>query len=1304
MVVSSPAFAQNLTELRFLPGGFTINGQPPVVLFERDAEQILNAQVSYEVDSGYPGGHHLFARVEPFGASPAKLTSSEPGLAPGCATSTTAATVDVLLQNGEWTPSGARVGYSAAPFPLPDPPPPERPEPEARSFQFAFGVLCQDSDVERTEQFRVTVWFQTGSVADPDSESYPTLQYIVRIEDDDSVRPVVVTGDLELLDVVETDVDFVPVQSLELDGHPDVNLCYPFVIGYGESTASRADVDLVASRTDFTPVPTGVFLVLPGDSTGVTSNVLVKGDQVVESPEVVVLYVYAGVPLPPGMSGCSPDGEPTLRVIFTIQDDDAPLNIESVTVESAIEGVVFEGDAGSPPLPVHVLVNFSAFTDEPVTLRFGSQIRGTASEADVEFVSEDRQVVPIGQRAARLLVAHVVADNRVEAAETFLAWVEIDGYPSTRAELVITIGNDDVTGDEILTVELVGFDGLSVPEGDPAFTRVSGDTDPCRTEWRCVPLRMTLSERQTKDVVYELSVLGGTAVPHEDYVPLDRVRLTLEEGHLSALYLDDPLRLEIRRDYVSERQEDFYLVVHQLTAGGTPLLSWFEQIVIEDDDEQVLGENGVWFGTSTDMDACPEPSGRLFEVDEPAATGAALTASLSLLALTVDDGQVPAPVDSGEPAVSPCSPLNTTKPVDYFVELEADTAALGVDIALSGGVRGNVVRFVNGVAELELLVIGDGEIEPVESLDLQLYSGRGEVASFTILVHDFETRYELGTADMALYARLGRAVASEVSDMLAERFSCAGAAACVEGDRELRSDLLPDPPLPRSVGPLTALRRVASALAPAAQLSAPPSPGLAPSLAFSGAASSAFSSSRPGGTDSGVASPLDGRYRAAMLGRAIDGLRFQGDPGRWLGRDLAGPVASSPAWSAWGRTSFSETHDRGSTSRSLSTSLLAFSGGVDRRAGPLRLGWLHSRIYATDEVDYHWRAAEVLAAGDRSRSSAWQVTAPYVGVVPHRRLRLWVSPGWVWGHSAPLASSFSTRAAAPAGAELAPLRQLSPTAGFAAPQAAGALGDSLQALYPPAGASSSTSMRFLILGGSMSLVTTQAFAADIEGDFFDVGSVSVGGVSNALVYAQRRRLAVRIGFPVGSPHRGRSRVTLRAARRWDSGTDLDWVWGGIRPVDGWVGAGFVAATDLMADYRLRAPRASLSLVLTAGVQFDGELPVYGAEERRGDTQSSRTRIAATLNWGASGRAAGWSLRLRPSYGNPSVGMPGWWDGAVLGALPRIHSVPMVDAEFAYAFRRAGRVSVGAQTFFDDRRLGADGSRRTAGVVRYFRGW
>ena len=68
VLVASVAEAQDLSSLRFLVPGLTINGQAPAVFFERDAEQILTAQVFYEVDYGYPGGDVLFVRAEAFRA------------------------------------------------------------------------------------------------------------------------------------------------------------------------------------------------------------------------------------------------------------------------------------------------------------------------------------------------------------------------------------------------------------------------------------------------------------------------------------------------------------------------------------------------------------------------------------------------------------------------------------------------------------------------------------------------------------------------------------------------------------------------------------------------------------------------------------------------------------------------------------------------------------------------------------------------------------------------------------------------------------------------------------------------------------------------------------------------------------------------------------------------------------------------------------------------------------------------------------------------------------------------------------
>ena len=71
VLVASVAEAQDLTSLRFLAPGLTINGQAPAVFFERDAEQILTAQVFYEVDYGYgvetffSSGRSLSARIRP---------------------------------------------------------------------------------------------------------------------------------------------------------------------------------------------------------------------------------------------------------------------------------------------------------------------------------------------------------------------------------------------------------------------------------------------------------------------------------------------------------------------------------------------------------------------------------------------------------------------------------------------------------------------------------------------------------------------------------------------------------------------------------------------------------------------------------------------------------------------------------------------------------------------------------------------------------------------------------------------------------------------------------------------------------------------------------------------------------------------------------------------------------------------------------------------------------------------------------------------------------------------------------------
>ena len=934
-----------------------------------------------------------------------------------------------------------------------------------------------------------------------------------------------------------------------------------------------------------------------------------------------------------------------------------PPVIDTVDIDSAVDGIVFEGDPGDPPTPVYLLVTFSAVLTEALDLVYGSFPTGSANRRDIEFVSEDRSTVAPGVFGARVLVAHTVPDDLPEGAETFAAWVQVEGFPSTRTVVTVTVGNDDVVGDQLLGVRLVGYDGLSLPEGDPGFSRGRVNSDACRSDWHCVPVELSLSERQAEDVTYELNLLAGTADPHLDYVPLERVRLEHREGHLRTFDVSAPLRIEIRRDFVVEASETFYLVVHQVVAGGdVPMLSWFEQITIVDDDGFAVDDAAapeLWFGTGLDAPTCPVPSSRLFPLREPSPD-----AGLAVHRLTLVLREFESEASAGADVT--CAPADPGKPVDFHYDLLSDSGQVGTDVALVGSKAGDHVRFLNGVANVDVFVFSDALLEPVETVVLQLYSGAGPAVAYTLVVADYETTHELAASQLASAARYGRLLAAEASDALADRFSCAAADLCSGPPRDGSAALWPRRPAPSS-GPML-FQRFLNGLASAGLASS--SAGVVPGLPRSAAAASplAFAS---------AAEPAPLLHPLRALGPALEGARFQGDPGRWLGGRRFGDSGSGPSpWAFWARAGYAEAFDQGSTGRSLRTSLLSFTGGLDRRVGRLRVGWLHSYVVGMDEVAVH-ESARPFVPDLPSRSTSWHMTGPYIGALPLPRLRLWLAPLWMIGSAAD--SSF------------------------------------LQPLSADAG---SLSMRSVVGGGSVSLVQSAPFALDLEADFF---SVAVGGAASLPVpdlelprgAADRRRLAFRFGLPLGNPSTSRSRLTLRVARRWDSGTDLDWVWGGVRPYAGWVGAGAVSATDLVADYRHRRRGSSLSLAVTAGFQFEAETPYYPPAVGEHDVSplSRRLRLAAVVGWGDAGRPAGWTARLRPAYGRPSVGLPGWWDSASFGRVAALPSVPLLDGEVGYVFPDRSRLVLAAQRAFGTpyRVPSGDGSLLSA-LLRFVRSW
>ena len=332
-----------------------------------------------------------------------------------------------------------------------------------------------------------------------------------------------------------------------------------------------------------------------------------------------------------------------------------------------------------------------------------------------------------------------------------------------------------------------------------------------------------------------------------------------------------------------------------------------------------------------------------------------------------------------------CSSADIGKPVDYHYELQSDSGLVGSDVALVGSTGGDTVRFLNGVATLDVFVFSDAILEPQETIILQLSSGSAPAVTYRLVVADYETTHEIAAGQLASAGPLW-----PLPRHRSRR--CAGGSLLLRCFGRLRGCRLPDRPLPSG-------------------LPAPPCPprlrffpSLLSGVAAAGLVSGSFQAPLSDPAGIGGVSPL---LRSAsfgapapaplqpfrVLGSALDGVRFQGDPGRWLGsRRFTGGPSGPPVWSLWARTGYTEGLDRGVTGRSLRTSMLSFTAGLDRTLGLLRLGWLQSYVLGVDEVALHESGPSVcsrtagaldLVAHDGSVYRACSCpSAPLLGVSP----------------------------------------------------------------------------------------------------------------------------------------------------------------------------------------------------------------------------------------------------------------------------------------------------------------------------------
>ena len=192
------------------------------------------------------------------------------------------------------------------------------------------------------------------------------------------------------------------------------------------------------------------------------------------------------------------------------------------------------------------------------------------------------------------------------------------------------------------------------------------------------------------------------------------------------------------------------------------MFSWYQRLKILDDDRPGSDGAQLWFGFADGLDSCPEPHYRA-RVPEPFGGGARwVTLDLALASRPADTGGDSRGCDAG----------SVQAVVDYRYEFRSGTAELGRDALDPAG--GGVLRFVSGRASLDLVLVGDASLEGPEDLTLALVGGAGAVALFEIVIEDAALAAESVSASTATAVRVGRVLAAEVSDVLADRFSLRG--------------------------------------------------------------------------------------------------------------------------------------------------------------------------------------------------------------------------------------------------------------------------------------------------------------------------------------------------------------------------------------------------------------------------------------------------------------------------------------------------------------------------------------------------
>ncbi len=888
---------------------------------------------------------------------------------------------------------------------------------------------------------------------------------------------------------------------------------------------------------------------------------------------------------------------------------------------------LLEADAGDPPVFLDAVVELRRPNNaDATTIVYGTELISGSAVPGVDYEGHaGRTVVPAGRPGAVVRFAEILADGVPEPVELFTIWAHLEGRPETRVTAVAEISDDDVA---IHGPGFVVFD-IGVP-GDLPLIEGDRPKPP-------LPIVARLADAQlhSEAYTYRILTMDGTALAGRDFVGFDR-RVRFREGELAVFDHADPLTLAVLPDLVAEEpREYFYLLVYALIDGiSWPAFTAIQRVEIADDDhqEEVLdGGATLWVG-GAGAEICPSPAHSVV-LEEPDPEVApwidvAVPLAARLGPLPGETGGVcglPSGTFEARVSLAPGADAGASVPHDVTLASRAPEPVIFAPQDHAGAV---VVR-----------VYADQLVEADETVLLLVSVGVHGIVPVELVVLDFQKRRELAAGRDAAFARLGRAMGTAVADALSDRFSCSRSAGCAGPHREAgRRDL------GAAVRP--SLRRLAGILRSLAPPGAPPDAAFGPPP-VSGAAASGWSAMRRD-----VARP--GPAAGAGL---VNGLAFQGSPNTWFrSRNRDGDTR----WTAWLRSGRRVSSDLRADQSRVRTSLLSVLGGADRRLGPVQVGALYgyltgsySRRFSGDLA----RIEDVDPARDAvGNAVSWHLVAPYAGVTPHSRVRLWTAFGLSLGSS------------------------VRPSPGY----------------QPhPELAAGSPSYRLFAGGASLTALRFGHAVLDVDADAFDVVTRLPGGRgagSRKLAGAMRRRVAARLGVAVDET--GGRRLSVGLVRRWDAGPDIGWL--------SRVGS-HMDSYDLVGDVRIAGRGSRVSAALSGRVQLAGA--VRGAEP--GSRAHRReTAVTGVLRWGHAETAEGWSIALRPAYGYPGpVGAP---RGSPLYSTFLPHAAgtafdarPLVGVEAGYGFGSGARVSVTGE-----RGLGhADGwSGKSSIAFRFGRAW